>query len=72
MYASIQQKFSPDFVDDDLDLNHQSTVPAAYHDVTFYPVVGEAGEGGRASGWQVESRAVERLYNPAAECHASI
>lgn len=70
--ASILQKFGSDFVDDDLDLNNQPAVSAPYRDVTLHPVVGEAGEGERASGPHVENRAVERLDDPAAECPASI
>lgn len=39
---------SPDFVDDDLDLDQQPAVTSPRGDVTFDSVVGEAGEGERA------------------------
>lgn len=53
-YASIAQN-SPDFVDDDLDLDQQPAVPSLNGDVTFNPVVGEASEGERAVGAYVEA-----------------
>lgn len=44
--ASVLQN-SPDFVDDYLHLDQQPAVTSPCGDVTFHPVVGEAGEGKR-------------------------
>lgn len=45
---------SPDFVHDDLDFSQQAAMPSPYGDVTFDPVVSEAGEGEGAVGVQIE------------------
>lgn len=69
--ASIRQN-SPDFVDNDLDLDQQPAVVPPCGDVTLHPVVGEAGESERAVGAHVETWTIERLDNPAAKCPASV
>lgn len=69
--ASILQN-SPDFVDDDLDVDQQPAVTSQCGDVTFHPIVGEAGEGERAAGPHVEAWTVERLNDPAAKSPASV
>lgn len=47
--TSILQ-YCSDFIDDNLHLDQQTAVPSPHCDVTFDPVVGEAGEGERAVG----------------------
>lgn len=63
---------SADFVDDDLDLVQQPAVASSYGDVTFDPVVSEAGEGERAVGQHIETQTAERLENTTAERPASV
>lgn len=63
---------SPDFVDDDLDLDQQPVVTSPCGDITFHPVVGEAGEREWAVWPDVETWTVERLDDSAAKCPASV
>lgn len=63
---------SPDFVDNDLDLDQQPVVTSPYGDITFHPVVGEACEGERAVGPDVVTWTVERLDDSTAKRPASV